>query len=168
MKKSIIILILILSIFAIGCSNVTKVPSDFSGDETKIKDTIDLVLSYENGYDDVMKKHISEINFKGLNFVEFYTMYIGEIELQDYQSEVISIREEEDKYIAAVVANIKALSTQSHTHADGTVHEGGEQINGNDIPMEITLDEKDGELFIEEILGYENLQKAKELNEAFR
>lgn len=165
MKKIVIVLILILSIFTVSC---TSVSDNFNGDKDEIKDTIDLVLSYKNGYDDVMKKHIEENNFIGLNFTEFYKLYIGEVDLKDYKSKIKHIKQEGDKYIAAVIVDIRALSVGSHTHDDGTVHEGGHEVNGEDIPMQITLVEKDGSLFIEEAVGYENLQKAKEINEDFR
>ena len=167
MRKSIIALILIISIFTIGCS---REENEFiRNNKDKMKDTIDLVLSYENGYDDTMKKYISEENFIGSNFMEFYTAYIGEVEIQDFKSKIVSVREAEDgRYLASTVIDIKALSTESHTHADGSVHEGGHEVAGEDIPVEIVLLEKDGEFYIEGFTGYESLEKAKELNEGFR
>lgn len=166
MKKIIIILMLILSIFAVSCSSGQ---GDFSKEnKTKIKDTIDLVLSYEKGYDDTVKKHISEENFYGSNFYEFYTMYVGEIEIKNYKSKIISIREEADKYLASIIIDISALSPGTHTHDDGTVHEGGHEITGKDIPVEFTLMEKEGDFYIEGFIAYENLEKAKELNEGFK
>lgn len=166
MKKSIIILILIISIFAVGCS---RDENDFiRSNKNKMKDTIDLVLSYENGYDDTMKKHISETNFYGSNFLEFYNMYIGGIELTNYKSKVLSIREEDGKYLASTVINIRAISLESHTHGDGTVHEGGHEVTSGDVAVEIALVEKDSEFYIEGFVGYESLEKAKEQNEGFR
>ncbi|MDV4152344.1 hypothetical protein R0131_16075 [Clostridium sp. AL.422] len=166
MRKGIFILFLIISIFAVSCSSEE---SDFiRSNKNKIKDTIDLVLSYENGYDDTMKKHINEENFYGSNFFELYTMYIGEVEFKDYKSKIISLREEGDKYLASTIIDIKALTPATHTHDDGSVHEQVHEIAAEDIPVEITLVEKEGEFFIEGFLGYENLDKAKELNEGFR
>ncbi|MBE6052529.1 MAG: hypothetical protein E7212_01245 [Clostridium sartagoforme] len=166
MKKSIFVLILIISIFLVSCS------SDQNGfsrsDKTKIKDTIDLVLSYEKGYDDTVKKHISEDNFYNSNFYEFYTMYVGKIEIKDYNSKIINIREEAGKYLASIVIDIKALAIGTHTHDDGSVHESGHEIAGEDMPVEFTLVEKEGEFYIDGFVAYENLEKAKELNEGFR
>ncbi len=166
MKKSIVILMLIISIFAVSCSSKE---SDFSkSNKTKIKDTIDLVLSYEKGYDDTIKKHISEDNFYGSNFYEFYTMYVGKVEIKNYKSKIININEDAGKYLATILIDIKALADGAHTHDDGTVHQSAHEINGEDIPVEFTLVEKEGEFFIEGFTAYENLEKAKELNEGFR
>ena len=166
MKKSIIILMLIISIFAVSCSSNE---SDFSKEnKTKIKDTIDLVLSYENGYDDTIKKHISQDNFYGSNFYEFYTMYVGEVEIKNYKSKIVNIKEEAGKYIATTLININALADGTHTHDDGSVHQSAHEINGKDIPVEFTLMEKDGDFYLEDFTANENLEKAKELNEGFR
>ena len=56
MKKKILIITLLLfaQILMFGCSKGVS-----RQDEKKIKETIDLVLSYKDGYDDTMKKHIS-------------------------------------------------------------------------------------------------------------
>ena len=70
MKKKILIITILLfaQILMFGCSKDVS-----RQDEKKIKETIDLVLSYKDGYDDTMKKHISEENFYICNYVEFYS-----------------------------------------------------------------------------------------------
>lgn len=164
MKKSIltITLIIILQIFMIGCSNSSS-ENMTDSEETKVKETIDLVLSYENGYDDTMKKHISEKNFYVCNYVEFYSLYIGELELRKYASEIVSLREEQDRYIVCMLLNIEAKSLETH----GDEEEGDEAI-GENVPIEVILKERNGELYIESFKEYEDLEKAKELNDGFK
>lgn len=166
MKKSIIILIAILSIFIVGCSDSSD---NFSVNaKTEIKETIDLVLTYESGYDEIIKKHVSEKNFYICNYVEFYSNYIGEVTIRDYQSEIISIEEDQGRYVVCMILNIKATSIDEHTHDDGSAHEGGsDEVIGEEIPVEVILKERNGELYIEGFTEYENLEKAKELNEGF-
>ena len=169
MKKIIIttILILILSISIVSCSTDTGELTN--SEKTKIKDTIDLVLSYENGYDDTMKKHISEKNFYVCNYPEFYTTYIGEVDLQEYKSDIVSIREDQERYIVCMTLDMKAVSLEAHTHDDGSIHsEGSDEAVGEDIPIEVILKERNGELYIEGFTEYENIEKAKELNEGFK
>ncbi|MCF0149263.1 MAG: hypothetical protein HUJ77_12805 [Clostridium sp.] len=169
MKKNILkfMLIMIISIVIIGCQNTSK---DFDGKEKEnIKDTIDLVLSYEKGYDDTMKKHISEKNFYVCNYAEFYSRYIGEVDIKDYDSEIVSIKEEQDRYVVCMTINITAVAVEVHQNDDGSVHEeGSDEAIGEDIPVEVILKERNGELYIEGFTEYENLEKAKELNEGFK
>lgn len=163
MKKSIItiIMILALSIFVVGCSNNSD---DLSNSEkTKIKDTIDLVLSYKNGYDDTMKKHINEKNFYVCNYEEFYSIYIGDVELEEYESKIISMKKEQERYIVCMTIDMKAKALE--THGD---EEGSDEAIGEDVPVEVILKERSGELYIEGFTEYENIEKAKELNEGFK
>lgn len=164
MKKSIltITLIIILQIFMVGCSNTSS--DDMTGsEETKVKETIDLVLSYENGYDDTMKKHISEKNFYVCNYVEFYSLYIGELDLKKYESEIVSFKKNQERYIVCMLLNIEAKSLETH----GDEEEGDEAI-GENVPIEVILKERSGELYIESFKEYEDLEKAKELNDGFK
>ncbi len=164
MKKSILIitLIIILQIFMVGCSNTSS--DDMTGsEETKVKETIDLVLSYENGYDDTMKKHISEKNFYVCNYVEFYSLYIGELDLKKYESEIVSFKKNQERYIVCMLLNIEAKSLETH----GDEEEGDEAI-GENVPIEVILKERSGELYIESFKEYEDLEKAKELNDGFK
>ena len=164
MKKSIltITLIIILQIFMVGCSNSSN--EDITGsEEAKVKETIDLVLSYENGYDDTMKKHISEENFYVCNYVEFYSLYIGELDLKKYESEIVSFKKNQERYIVCMLLNIEAKSLETH----GDEEEGDEAI-GENVPIEVILKERSGELYIESFKEYEDLEKAKELNDGFK
>ena len=169
MKKALIIttLIVFLSIVMVSCSNNSK---DINNDEnTKVKDTIDLVLSYNKGYDNTMKKHISEKNFYVCNYIEFYTTYIGDVDLKEYESEIISIRKDQDRYVVCMTIDMKAVSVETHQHEDGSVHEAGsDEAVGEDVPVEVILKERSGELYIEGFTEYENLDKAKELNKGFK
>lgn len=169
MKKSLLIsmLVIIISVFITGCQSTSKDLK--SKEEDKIKDTIDLVLSYEKGYDDTMKKHISEKNFYVCNYAEFYSKYIGSVDIKDYESEIISLREDQDRYIVCMKLNLKAVSLELHEHNDGSTHEeGSDEVIGEDVPVEVILKERSGELYIEGFTEYENIEKAKELNEGFK
>jgi len=182
MKKSIltIILIMILQVFMVGCFNsssedITNIQENdgiiniqendtiTKSEENKVKETIDLVLSYTNGYDETMEKHISEKNFYVCNYVEFYSLYIGELELKKYESEIVSLRKNQDRYIACLLLNIEVKSLETH----GDEEEGDEAI-GENVPVEVILKERSGELYIESFKEYEDLEKAKELNEGFK
>lgn len=169
MKKNIlkVMLIIIISMVITGCQSTSK---DLQGKEKdNIKDTIDLVLSYEKGYDDIMKKHISEKNFYVCNYAEFYSRYIGEVNIKNYESEIVSIREDQGRYVVCMTLNVTAVSLEVHEHDDGSVHEeGSDEAIGEDVPVEVILKERNGELYIEGFTEYENLEKAKELNEGFK
>ena len=127
MKKKLLVSIMLILAIVLninGCSSgieekdnsITQEESSISenkdnGDisidlEKQIKEDIDLVLSYTNGYDDTMKKHISEDNFYVCNYVEFYSLYIGELnlEIDDKKLKIedinnkINLLEEDKKY----------------------------------------------------------------------
>ena len=167
MRKGVFIFCLVLSMLITGCS---KTEDDLSNSKNnEIKDTIDLVLSYEKGYDDTIKKHISEKNFYVCNYVEFYSNYIGEVDLENYESEIISLREDQGRYIVCMKINLKAVSVETHSNDDGDIHEEGkDEALGEDVPVEIILNDKSGELYIESFKEYENLEKARELNDGFK
>ena len=61
----------------------------------------------------------------------------------------------------------KALET--HYDEDDEEHEGhSDEVIGEDFPVEVILNERNGELYIEKFTEYESLEKAKELNEGFK
>lgn len=182
MKKSIltITLIIVLQIFMVGCSNsfnngiteskendgITSIEGNDTitkSEENEVKEIVDLVLSYKNGYDETMEKHISEKNFYVCNYVEFYSLYIGDLTLNKYESEIVSLRKDQDRYIACMLLNIEAKSLETH----GDEQEGDEAI-GENVPVELILKERNGELYIESFKEYENIEKAKELNDGFK
>lgn len=160
MKKSnfFSIILLCITIFMIGCSNNIS-----SQQEKEVKGTIDLVLSYKGGYDDTMKKHISEKNFYVCNYVEFYSLYLGKLELEKYESDINNIEKENSKYKVYMILNIEAKSLE--THGDEGL---SDEAVGENIPVEVVVKKKDGEFYIESFTEYENLEKAKELNNGFK
>lgn len=167
MKKryfSFIILVVIQIIVLVGCSNSDSISS---GKEKDIKEAIDLVLSYENGYDETMKKHISEKNFYVCNYKEYYSLYIGDATIEEYESKVVNTSKDGEKYKVYMLLNIKARGLEVHKNEDGS-EEGSDEAIGEDIPLEVIVKEKDGEFYIEGLTEYENLEKAKELNEGFK
>ena len=167
MKKryfSFIILVVIQIIVLVGCSNSNSISS---GKEKDIKEAIDLVLSYENGYDETMKKHISEKNFYVCNYKEYYSLYIGDATIEEYESKVVNTSKDGEKYKVYMLLNIKARGLEVHKNEDGS-EEGSDEAIGEDIPLEVIVKEKDGEFYIEGLTEYENLEKAKELNEGFK
>lgn len=183
MKKKLLVSIMLILAIVLninGCSSgieekdnsITQEESSISenkdnGDisidlEKQIKEDIDLVLSYTNGYDDNMKKHISEDNFYVCNYVEFYSLYIGELNLNKYESNIVSIKKEDEKYTVCMLLNIEAIAKENH---EG---EGSDEAIGENIPVEVIVKEKDGEFYIVSFTEYEDLEKAKELNEGFK
>lgn len=163
MKKGVLIFILIISfqLLVVGCSKNSN--GITSSEEKKVKETIDLVLSYKNGYDETMKKHISEKNFYVCNYVEFYSLYVGELNLEKYESSIVSIRNEDDRYVVCMIINMEAKALE--THGDEKL---SDEVVGEDVPVEVILKERNGELYIEGFTEYESLDKAKELNEGFK
>ncbi|MBS4804382.1 MAG: hypothetical protein KH005_05795 [Clostridium sp.] len=167
MKKrhfSFIIILIIQIMFLVSCSDSSSISSR---KEKEIKETIDLVLSYEKGYDETMKKHISEKNFYVCNYKEYYSLYIGDATIDEYESKVVNIYKDGEKYKVYMLLNIKARGLEVHKNEDGS-EEGSDEAIGEDIPLEIIVKEKDGEFYIEGLTEYENLEKAKELNEGFK
>ena len=110
-----------------------------------------------------MKKHISEENFYVCNYVEFYSLYIGELDLKKYESEIVSFKKNQERYIVCMLLNIEAKSLETH----GDEEEGDEAI-GENVPIEVILKERSGELYIESFKEYEDIEKAKELNDGFK
>ncbi|MGL5380512.1 hypothetical protein [Clostridium sp.] len=156
--KGVIVSFLLLSvIFVTGCGEELKINKE------KIKETIDLVLSYEGGYDEEVKKHISEENFYVCNYTEFYSFYLGRATLEEYESKVNSINNKNGKIEVCMTLNMKAKATMLNDAG-----ETGEEAIGENVPVELILNEKDGEYFIESFIEYEGLEKAIENNKGFK
>lgn len=169
MKKGVLIFVLIFSfqVLLVGCSKKSLGIS--SSEESKVKEVIDLVLSYNNGYDDTMKKHISEKNFYLCNYVEFYSLYIGELNLEKYESKIISIRNEEGRFVVCMSIDMEGKALETHYDEGDEGHEGhSDEVIGEDVPVEVILNNRNGELYIEGFTEYESLEKAKELNDGFK
>lgn len=163
MKKRLRIIsqILLILLLLVGCTK-DGIAND---KETQIKETVDLVLSYSNGYDEVMKKHINEKNFYICNYKEFYALYIGEVTIEKYESKIKSIEEKDGQYIVRLILNIEAKAEEIHEE-DG--HKDSDTATGENIPVEVILKEKEGSYYITSFTEYENLEKAAELNEGFK
>lgn len=167
MKKrhfSFIMLLIIQIMVLVSCSDSSSISSK---KEKEIKETIDLVLSYEKGYDETMKKHISEKNFYVCNYKEYYSLYIGDATIDEYESKVVNTYKDGERYKVYMLLNIKARGLEVHKNEDGS-EEGSDEAIGEDIPLEVIVKEKDSEFYIEGLTEYENLEKAKELNEGFK
>ena len=104
-----------------------------------------------------------EKNFYVCNYIEFYSLYIGELKLEKYESNIISIRNNDDRYIVCMSINMEGKAIE--THGD---EEESDEVIGEDVPVEVILNKRNGELYIEKFTEYENLEKAKELNEGFK
>lgn len=165
MKKNILrYLIIIFTItLLVSCSSNKSELS--KTEKEKIKETIDLVLSYDKGYDEKVSKHISEKNFYICNYVEFYSLYIGELELKEYNSEMLNISKDKDGlYKAALVLNMRAEALEVHEGEE----EGSDEAIGENVPVEVILSLEKENYYIKSFTEYENLEKAKELSEMFR
>lgn len=179
MKKKIRNIVLILfSFILVSCSRY--------GDKneiniSEIKDIIDYVLSYDNGYDDNMKKYISEENFYVANYVEFYSLYLGELEIKEYESEIINFEKDDDFTTVYMTIDMIAASKEVHLEENETEnHNEEETISedhletevrdeavGEDIPVKVIVKSENGTYVIKSFTEYENLETAKELNEGF-
>lgn len=165
MKKSILKLLMIIftMILFISCSNSKSEIS--KAEKDKIKETIDLVLSYDHGYDEKIRKHISEKNFYVCNYVEFYSLYIGELKLKEYKSEMIKVTKDKDGlYKAALILNMRAEALEVHEGEE----EGSDEAIGEDVPVEVILSLENGNYYVKSFTEYENLEKAREISEMFR
>lgn len=182
MKKFLKNIILILTLFTLvsctGKGNVNKVNIN------EIKEKIDYVLSYENGYDDNMKKYITEDNFYIANYVEFYSVYLGEMIMKEYKSEIINFEESGDDLIKVYMKiDMIAASKEIHLHEekddhnnevnenDESEHSNEEELRdeaiGEDVPVEIIVKFENGNYVIKSFTEYESLDIAKELNKGF-
>lgn len=171
--KSIIIILTLLTL--ISCSK-TNTNNGLSNTEIKeIKEIIDLVLSYENGYDDEIKKYITEDNFYIVNYVEFYSLYLGELTMEKYNSEIINIEKNDENNLIKVYMTLDmvAASKEAHHHEEGEDnHDHDEELRdeaiGEKVPVEVIVKLENGVYVIKGFTEYENLEKAKELNEGFK
>lgn len=164
MKKNILKLLILIFTIALLFSCTANKAETGKSEEEKIKETIDLVLSYDKGYDEKVSKHISEKNFYVCNYVEFYSLYIGELKMEEYQSEIVSItKDDDDLYKVALILNMRAEALEVH---EG--EEGSDEAVGESVPVEVILSLEEGNYYIKSFTEYENLEKAKELSEGFR
>ena len=179
MKKIFKSIILILfSFILVSCSKESN-KNEVNIDE--VKEIIDYVLSYDNGYDDNMKKHISEENFYVANYVEFYSLYLGELEVKEYKSEVINFEKDDDFTKVYMTIDMIAASNEVHLEENET-EDSDEEVNiseehletelrdeavGEDVPIEVMVKFENGTYVIKSFKEYENLEIAKELNEGF-
>lgn len=165
MKKNILrylIIIFTITLLVSCSSNKSEISKT---EKEKIKETIDLVLAYDKGYDEKVSKHISEKNFYICNYVEFYSLYIGELELKEYNSEMLNISKDKDGlYKAALVLNMRAEALEVHEGEE----EGSDEAIGENVPVEVILSLEKENYYIKSFTEYENLEKAKELSEMFR
>lgn len=179
MKKKIRNIIFILfSFILVSCS---KEGSKNEININEIKDVIDYVLSYDNGYDDNMKKHISEENFYVANYAEFYSLYLGELEVKEYKSEIINFEEDDDFTTVYMTIDMIAASKEVHLEEnetedyneesnvseDNSETELRDEAVGTDIPVEVMVKFENGTYVIKSFKEYENLEIAKELNDGF-
>lgn len=172
------IILILFSFILVSCTK------EDNGNEINIdavKDVIDYVLSYDNGYDDNMKKHISEKNFYVANYVEFYSLYLGELEVKEYKSEIINFENSDDFTTVYMTIDMIAASKEVHLEENET-EDSNEEVNvsgdnsetelrdeviGEDIPVEVMVKFENGTYVIKSFKEYENLETAKELNEGF-
>lgn len=159
MKKRIfIILSLCVLIFLVGCNS--KVAKE---EELKIKEVIDLVLSYPPNYDENVSKYITEKNFDVCNYSKFYSLYIGDNKIEEYESVVRNIEVDNEKYIVSMVLNMKAKALEVHGEGNDS-----EEAIGEEVPVDIVLKKKDDSYYIESFTEYESLEKASEYNKSFK
>jgi hypothetical protein len=154
-------LIILSMLLFISCSRNNNGIS--KNEEKEIKETIDLVLSYDKGYDETVNKYISEENFYICNYVEFYSLYIGKLQLEEYESEIVSIANDNDLIEVCLVLNMRAKSSDVHDD-----EENSDEAIGKDVPVEVLLTIEDENYYIRSFTEYENLEKAKELNKGFK
>jgi len=176
MKKILKNIIIILTLLTLISCSKANTNNGLSNTEIKeIKETIDLVLSYENGYDDEMKKYITEDNFYIVNYVEFYSLYLGELTMKEYNSEIINIEKNDENNLIKVYMKLDMLveSKEVHHHEEGEENydhdeELRDEAVGEKVPVEVIVKLENGVYVIKGFTEYENLEKAKELNEGFK
>lgn len=167
MKKILKSMILIFTlVILVSCTTDMKI----SGDNiNEIKEVIDYVLSYENGYDDNMKKYISEDNFYIVNYVDFYSIYLGPLIMEEYKSEIINFEEVKDLIKIYMTIDMVAVSKETHLDEDnGNEEKLSDEAIGEDVPVEVIVKNENGNYVIKGFTEYESLDAAKELNEGFK
>ena len=92
--------------------------------------------------------------------------------LEKYESNIISIKNKEDRYVVCMSINMVGKALETHYDEGDEEDEGHEghsdEVIGEDVPVEVILKNRNGELYIEGFTEYESLEKAKELNEGFK
>ncbi|AYE33168.1 hypothetical protein [Clostridium septicum] len=150
--------LMIISLLFTGCTSIVS-----NSENKKIKETIDLVLSYDKGYDDTVSKYISKVNFNIVNYVSFYSTYLGDASLEKYESTIRSIKKENEKYRVCMVLNMVAKAKEVHGH-----EEERDEAEGENVPVEIVLTKNSNKYYIESFKEYESLDKAIENNKDFK
>lgn len=129
-----------------------------------MKDIVDKVLSYDGDYDDKVSEYIDSQTFNESNYVIFYSYYIGSVELNKYESEVMGVTKENGKYNLCLLIDMEAQATT--LESDG-VEEGYDTAEGDDVPVEVVLTKKNGEFYIESVKEYDSLKIAQNENKNF-
>ena len=154
-----IIVIVMFNLTMVMCSsNISEKDID------DMKEIVDKVLSYDGDYDDEVSDYIDSTTFNESNYVIFYSYYIGSVELNKYESEVMGVTKEDGKYNLCLLINMEAQATT--LESDG-VEEGYDTAEGNDVPVEVVLTKKDGEFYIESVKEYDSLKIAQNENKNF-
>ena len=154
-----IIVIVMFNLTMVMCSsNISEKDID------DMKEIVDKVLSYDGDYDDEVSDYIDSTTFNESNYVIFYSYYIGSVELNKYESEVMGVTKEDGKYNLCLLINMEAQATT--LESDG-VEEGYDTAEGNDVPVEVVLTKKNGEFYIESVNEYDSLKIAQNENKNF-
>lgn len=160
MKKILAFLLILLNIGMVMCSSNNTSQKDID----EMKAIVDKVLSYDSDYDDEVGEYIDSTTFNESNYVIFYSYYIGPIVLNKYESEVLGVSKEGDKYNLCLLINMEAQATT--LESDG-MEEGYDTAEGINVPVEVTLIKNKGKFFIERVKEYDSLEIAKDENKSF-
>lgn len=161
MKKIILIILCIISINIIGCSNKNISNSDIN----KMKKVIEKVLFYEKSYDSEIGKYIDEETFNECNYEILYSYLIGKVKFVKYESKVKSVLKKKDKYIICMILNMEARANE--LQSDGT-DEGYDYIEGKDVPLQIVLEKQGKSYVIKDVKEYTSLEEAENQNKEFK
>lgn len=162
MKKWLSGIVIIVIIVFVGCNSTLS-----NKDEIEIKRVIDYVLSYESGYDENINKYVSEETFYDSNYIVFYSYFLGNVHLKEYESDIKSINKDGDKYLAYMVINLKAVGELLEEESnEEDIHEP--EADGKDVPVEVTLIKKNGEFYIEKTKEYNSLEEAIKEKKEFK
>ena len=160
--SSIMVMFMIMfNLTLVMCSNKDDISKK---DIKEMKEVVDKVLSYNGDYDEEVSDYIDSKTFNESNYIIFYSYYIGNVVLNKYESEVIGVSKEEDKYNLCMLIDMEAKSTT--LESDGG-EEGYDTAEGNDVPVEVVLTKKEGNFYIESIKEYESLEIAQSKNKNF-
>lgn len=154
-----VIVIIMFNLTMVMCSsNISE------KDIEEMKDVVDKVLSYDGDYDDEVSDYIDSTTFNESNYVIFYSYYIGSVDLNKYESEVMGVTKEDGKYNLCLLINMEAQATT--LESDG-VEEGYDTAEGNDVPVEVVLTKNNGKFYVESVKEYDSLKIAQNENKNF-